>query len=125
MPSSVTATEAPGSALPESGGVLVARCAFAAGESNDGDPGAVCSTTQTAGAGVESTLPARSVARTASEWPPSASELNAGAAEQGANAAPSREHSNVDPGWLDPSVNAADEEATNAPGAERIAVWGS
>src|SRR5947209_3777964 len=58
-PSRVTATRAPGSAVPESVGVRTARYAPGAGASKMGAPGGVWSTTQLAAAGAGSTLPAR------------------------------------------------------------------
>ena len=61
--------------------------------------GAAVSTVKLRDAGVGSTLPAGSVARTSNVWAPSACRAVVWAELQEAQAPPSTRHSNVEPGW--------------------------
>ena len=76
-------------------------------------------------AGVASTLPAASVARTRSSRAPSDSPVYVFGELQAANAAPSSEHSNVEPGSLEDSVNVALRDVVVVAGPPAIDVSGA
>ena len=67
--------------------------------------GAAVSTVKAREAGVGSTLPAGSVARTSNVCAPSASDAVVWAEVQEPQAPPSTRHSNVEPAWLAENVN--------------------
>ena len=67
--------------------------------------GAAVSTVNARDAGVASTLPPGSVARTSNVWAPSASEAVVSGVEHEPQAPPSTRHSNVEPAWLDENAN--------------------
>jgi len=87
--------------------------------------GAVVSTVQVRVAGVGSTFPAISAARTSKVWLPSESALYAFGLEHGENGAPSSLHSKLDPGSLEVNVNAAAVALVGSAGPEPIVVSGA
>jgi hypothetical protein len=76
-------------------------------------------------AGVWSTLPATSVARTANVCFPGLTGPTAAGDVHGANAAPSSRHSNVDPGSSAENVNVALGSVTGPSGPDSIVVCGA
>src|ERR671914_2532984 len=90
-----------------------------------GASGATVSTVQVRVTGVGSVLPLALVARTLNACAPSASAAYSAGELHGAYGAPSRLHSNVDPGWEDESSNAADGLSTTPLGPEVIVVSGA
>ena len=88
------------------------------------ESGAVVSTTQVRRAGVGSTFPAASRARTSNACCPSARPLYAAGEAQLANAAPSREHSNPATASLAANSNVAAVAATVPCGPATIVVSG-
>src|SRR5215212_7616645 len=82
--------------------------------------GAVASTVQVRAAGVGSTLPAASFARTSKVWLPAARLAYALGEAQLAQAAPSSRHSKVAPDWLAEKANVAVVWLVGLGGAEEI-----
>ena len=87
--------------------------------------GAAVSTVKLRDAGVGSTLPAGSVARTSNVWAPSASEAVVWAELQEAQAPASTRHSNVEPAWLAENVNVGVASFVGPDGPLSIVVCGA
>ena len=88
-------------------------------------PGGVVSTDHVWTAGEASRLPAWSVARTRNSCDPTASPVYSRGDEQAAKAAPSSEHSNVEPVSVAVNVNDAVVSRLAAPGCEPIELTGA
>ena len=87
--------------------------------------GAAVSTVNAHDAGVESTFPAGSVARTSKVWGPSPSAAVVWTGLQEAHAPPSTRHSKVEPTWSEESVNAGVVSLVDPNGPLSIAVCGA
>src|SRR5688572_30734259 len=93
--------------------------------SGGGVPGSPAATVQDAVAGVASTLPGASLARTANVWAPSGRSLYARGEVHAAKAAPSRLHSKLDPVSDEVKEMLAERSATVPEGAATMVVSGA
>ena len=84
--------------------------------------GAAVSTVKLRDAGVGSTLPAGSVARTSNVCAPSANEAVVSGVEHEPHAPPSTRHSKLEPAWLDEKANVGVESLVGPEGPLSIVV---
>jgi hypothetical protein len=77
------------------------------------------------GAGVGSTLPAGSIARTSKRWSPGLRPRYVSGLEQAVNAAPSSLHSKVDPASFEENEKLAPVSFVGLAGAEEMVVFGA
>ena len=87
--------------------------------------GGAVSTVKLREAGVASTLPAGSIARTSNVWAPSAATAVVFADVHDVHAPPSTRHSNVEPAWLDENANVGVASPVRPDGPLSIVVCGA